>query len=176
MSPKKSQICRDIVERISQIVPTSPNGDQGFGLQNGVAGRRREAPLGPGASSPENTPGPLHVAVPALRGPTSAQARRSLADAGLLGDSRKTRSATFAAGHVAHQEPKAGGTLTRGQTAKYWVSAGLPLVEVPDVVGLSSGDGGRRARRPAARLAFAAASTSARRSSGSRRWRFSHGA
>jgi len=100
------------------------------------------------------SPGPLHVAVPALRGPTSAQARRSLADAGLLGDSRKTRSATFAAGHVAHQEPKAGGRLTRGQTAKYWVSAGLPLVEVPDVVGLSSGDGGAagpEARRPASR-------------------------
>jgi beta-lactam-binding protein with PASTA domain len=44
------------------------------------------------------SPGPLHVAVPALRGPTGAQTRRSLADAGLLGDSRKTRSATFAAG------------------------------------------------------------------------------
>ena len=86
--------------------------------------------------------GPLHVAAPALRGLTSAQARRSLADAGLPGDARKTRSATVAAGHVAHQEPKAGGTLTRGQTVKYWVSAGLPLVEVLDVVGLSSGDAG----------------------------------
>lgn len=72
--------------------------------------------------------GPLHVAVPALRGLTSAQARRLLADAGLLGDARKTRSATVAAGHVAHQEPKAGGTLVRGQTVKYWVSAGLGSV------------------------------------------------
>ena len=30
--------------------------------------------------------------------------------------------------------------MARGDTVRYWVSAGPPLIEVPDVVGYSSGE------------------------------------
>ncbi len=84
--------------------------------------------------------GPLHIPSPDLRGLAPDEARRALADAGLSGNDRKTRSASVDVGLVARQQPKAGATVARGDTVMYWVSIGAPLVEVPDVVGLSSGD------------------------------------
>ena len=84
--------------------------------------------------------GPLHIPSPDLRGLAPDEARQALADAGLSGNDRKTRSASVDVGLVARQQPKAGATVARGDTVMYWVSIGAPLVEVPDVVGLSSGD------------------------------------
>jgi eukaryotic-like serine/threonine-protein kinase len=84
--------------------------------------------------------GPLHIPAPDVKGLTPGEAREALADADLAGAQRKARSTTVAEGLVARQQPKAGTTVARGDTVIYWVSIGPPLVEVPDVVGLSSSD------------------------------------
>jgi serine/threonine-protein kinase len=84
--------------------------------------------------------GPVHVPAPDLRGLRAAEAHDLLVDAGLGPSRRSGRSDDVAAGEVYRQEPKAGETLTRGDTVTYWVSTGLPRVAVPDVIGLSSGE------------------------------------
>jgi len=84
--------------------------------------------------------GPLHVPVPALNGLTSREARAQLEQ--MLLTPRKRRSATLSApkGKVYRQDPAAGVAVTRGATVTYWVSSGPPLVGVPNIVGLSSGE------------------------------------
>jgi eukaryotic-like serine/threonine-protein kinase len=84
--------------------------------------------------------GPLHIPAPALSGLTAKQAKAEL-ERDLL-TPRKRRSATLTAlkGKVYRQEPAGGVTVTRGDTVTYWVSSGPPVVAVPNVVGLSSGD------------------------------------
>ncbi len=84
--------------------------------------------------------GPLHIPAPVLAGLTAKEARAELEKAQLT--PRKRRSATLSAtkGKVYRQEPEGGTTVTRGDTVTYWVSSGPPMVTVPDVVGLTSGD------------------------------------
>jgi beta-lactam-binding protein with PASTA domain len=55
---------------------------------------------------------------------------------------RKRKAATSDApkGQIYRQKPAAGETVARGDTVTFWVSSGPPVVTVPDVVGLPSGD------------------------------------
>ncbi len=84
--------------------------------------------------------GPLHIPAPSLTGLTAKEAKAELEEVQLT--PRKRRSATLSApkGKVYRQEPASGATVTRGDTVTYWVSSGPPMVTVPDVVGLTSGD------------------------------------
>ena len=84
--------------------------------------------------------GPLHVPAPDVGGLSGAEAKAQLTDAGLVPVRRTGRSDAVAMGGVYRQKPAAGVTVARGDTVIYWVSTGPPLVLVPDVVGLSSGD------------------------------------
>jgi serine/threonine-protein kinase len=84
--------------------------------------------------------GPVHLPAPDLHGLSGGEAEARLADAGLGPLRRHGRSDDVAQGQVYRQDPAPGETVARGDTVTYWVSAGLPRVGVPDVVGLSSGD------------------------------------
>jgi serine/threonine-protein kinase len=84
--------------------------------------------------------GPVTLPAPDVRGLSAGAAEERLEDADLVAERRNGRSEDVATGDVFRQEPKAGELVGRGETVVYWVSTGLPLVAVPDVVGYSSGD------------------------------------
>jgi beta-lactam-binding protein with PASTA domain len=84
--------------------------------------------------------GPLHIAAPTLSGLSAKEAKAKLEQAVLTPRKRRSATASAPRGEVYRQEPAAGATVTRGDTVTYWVSSGPPMVTVPDVVGLSSGD------------------------------------
>jgi serine/threonine-protein kinase len=116
------------------------------GIDAGVVARQRP---GPGVAVDERSRvhlwisrGPLHVPAPDLRGLDAAEAHDLLVEAGLDPSRRNGRSDDVGEGEVYQQHPAAGESLARGDTVAYWVSTGLPRTEVPDVVGLSSGDAG----------------------------------
>lgn len=79
--------------------------------------------------------GPQEVDVPSLEGVSEAIAERRALDAGLSFevDARK-RHAEVPAGNVISQTPE-GGVLEEGEPIRVVISAGLPLVRVPDLVG-----------------------------------------
>jgi len=77
------------------------------------------------------------VTVPDLRGRSLGASSALLADLGLalkVDDSRHA-DARVPAGHIAAQEPSAGGAVRRGRTVKVWVSAGARVARVPMLVG-----------------------------------------
>ncbi|MEI6450540.1 MAG: Stk1 family PASTA domain-containing Ser/Thr kinase [Actinomycetes bacterium] len=84
--------------------------------------------------------GPLHIPSPDLTGMTPATATALLERETLTGRKRKAATRNVPKGEIYRQEPAAGATVTRGDTVTFWVSSGRPMVTVPDVVGLSSGD------------------------------------
>ncbi len=84
--------------------------------------------------------GPLHIPAPDLDGLTPSAADRRLEKHGLAGVSHRSATTNVPAGEVYRQEPAAGEKVRRGDVVDYWVSTGLPRIEVPDVVGLSAGD------------------------------------
>ena len=84
--------------------------------------------------------GPLHIQSPELKGMRSAAATTLLEGEYLTARKRKAATRNVPKGEIYRQEPAAGATVTRGDTVIFWVSSGPPLVNVPDVVGLSSGD------------------------------------
>ncbi len=86
--------------------------------------------------------GPLHIPSPELKGMRTAAATALLEQQSLTARRRKAATLKVPKGEIYRQQPAAGETLTRGDTVTFWVSSGPPLVSVPDVVGLSSGDAG----------------------------------
>jgi len=84
--------------------------------------------------------GPLHIPAPDLTGKRSAAAISLLEQESLTARKRKAATRSVPKGEIYRQEPAAGATVTRGDTVTFWVSSGPPMVTVPDVVGLSSGD------------------------------------
>ena len=84
--------------------------------------------------------GPLHIPSPDLTGMRSAAATALLERESLTARKRKAATRNVPKGDIYRQEPAAGATVTRGDTVTFWVSSGPPMVTVPDVVGLSSGD------------------------------------
>ena len=84
--------------------------------------------------------GPLHIPSPDLTGMSPATATALLERETLTGRKRKAATRNVPKGEVYRQEPVAGATVTRGDTVTFWVSSGRPMVDVPDVVGLPSGD------------------------------------
>jgi serine/threonine-protein kinase len=84
--------------------------------------------------------GPLHIPSPDLTGMRSAAATALLEQESLMARKRKAATRNVPKGEIYRQEPAADATVTRGDTVTFWVSSGPPMVTVPDVVGLSSGD------------------------------------
>ena len=84
--------------------------------------------------------GPLHIPSPDLSGMSPATATALLERETLIGRKRKAATRNVPKGEIYRQEPVAGATVTRGDTVTFWVSSGPPMVDVPDVVGVSSGD------------------------------------
>jgi serine/threonine-protein kinase len=79
--------------------------------------------------------GPVHTQLSDLSGMTPAQVQDYLKQFGLVGRQLSGSSDAVPKGHVYKQNPPAGTTVARGDTVKYWVSAGKPQVAVPDVTG-----------------------------------------
>ena len=86
--------------------------------------------------------GPLHIPSPDLAGMRSAAATALLERESLTARGRKAATRNVPKGQIYRQKPTAGVTVSRGDTVTYWISTGPPIVTVPDVVGLSSGDAG----------------------------------
>jgi len=84
--------------------------------------------------------GPLHLPSPDLTGMKPAAATALLERASLTARKRKAATRHVPKGEIYRQQPAAGTTVARGDTVTFWVSSGPPMVGVPDVVGLSSGD------------------------------------
>ena len=82
--------------------------------------------------------GPLHVPSPDLTGLSASLAGSRLEEQALEGRGRKAASDVAAEGVVFRQRPAAGEPVARSDTVTFWVSTGPPLIDVPDVVGLSS--------------------------------------
>ena len=82
--------------------------------------------------------GPSLRSVPDLIGLSEAQTLAALAELQLLGQrGEDIVDTTLAAGLVAAQTPSAGDQLMRGSTIVYSLSAEVPIVELPGVVGLT---------------------------------------
>ncbi|MGI8985153.1 MAG: Stk1 family PASTA domain-containing Ser/Thr kinase [Acidimicrobiales bacterium] len=77
--------------------------------------------------------GTQEVTVPQLRGLTEADATRVLRDAGLKVERREVPDEVNPAGQVTEQDPLANTQVRRGTKVTISVSAGAPIVEVPDV-------------------------------------------
>ena len=75
------------------------------------------------------------VVVPPLVGLPRAAAASAVDGAGLSATFRDETSETVAAGRVVRSEPGSGDRVLRGRTITVVVSAGVPRVPVPDVVG-----------------------------------------
>jgi eukaryotic-like serine/threonine-protein kinase len=86
--------------------------------------------------------GPLHIPSPDLAGMRPATATALLERESLTARKRKAATRNVPKGEIYRQQPAAGATVTRGETVTFWVSSGPPMLTVPDVVGLSSGDAG----------------------------------
>ena len=84
--------------------------------------------------------GPLHIPSPDLAGLRPVAAIALLERETLTGRKRKAATRNVPKGEIYRQEPAAGVTVARGDTVTFWVSSGPPMVDVPGVVGLSSGD------------------------------------
>jgi len=78
---------------------------------------------------------PETVQVPDLIGKTEKQARAALGELGLVPDVTFQESDTVPAKHVIEQDPNADSYVDPGSTVSLVVSSGVPLVEVPQVVG-----------------------------------------
>ncbi len=78
------------------------------------------------------------ITVPDLTGKTEAEAKKILADAGLLlGTVTRDYSETIPEGKIISQNPKAGSKITKNMKIDIVVSRGAPLISVPDCRGLS---------------------------------------
>ncbi|GAB2683167.1 Stk1 family PASTA domain-containing Ser/Thr kinase [Thalassiella azotivora] len=77
------------------------------------------------------------IDVPTVTGQPRADAERAVTDAGLTTTVREEFSETVERGTVISQDPE-GGTLFRGDPVELVVSAGPPLVEIPQVRGKQS--------------------------------------
>jgi eukaryotic-like serine/threonine-protein kinase len=84
--------------------------------------------------------GPLHIPSPDLSGMKPGAAIALLERETLTARKRRAATSNVPKGLIYRQEPAAGATVTRGDTVTFWVSSGPPVVSVPDVVGLPSGD------------------------------------
>jgi beta-lactam-binding protein with PASTA domain len=82
--------------------------------------------------------GPAKVAVPNVVGLTQATATTAITGAGLtVGTVAMQSSATVAAGLVIGESPAAGTSVASGSAVSLVISSGLPLVAMPNVVGLT---------------------------------------
>ena len=84
--------------------------------------------------------GPLHIPSPDLSGMRPAAATALLERETLTPRKRKAATSNVPKGQIYRQKPAAGETVARGDTVTFWVSSGPPVVTVPVVVGLPSGD------------------------------------
>jgi beta-lactam-binding protein with PASTA domain/tRNA A-37 threonylcarbamoyl transferase component Bud32 len=74
--------------------------------------------------------------VPGVLGLTVQDAQQKLKDAGFeMKNEGDQASADVPEGQVARQDPDEGTRLAKGETVSVWISSGVGLVEVPDVVG-----------------------------------------
>ena len=77
--------------------------------------------------------GAQNVTVPLVIGKTEADATRQLTDAGLKVQKKEVQDEVNPAGQVTAQDPLASVAVKKGSTVTVSVSAGAPIVEVPDV-------------------------------------------
>jgi beta-lactam-binding protein with PASTA domain len=82
--------------------------------------------------------GPTAVTVPDVLGLSQAAAESAIGDAGLLvGPISTSSSNTVPEGHVISQDPGGGASVAPGASVALVISSGLPLVTVPEVVGMT---------------------------------------
>ena len=85
--------------------------------------------------------------VPTLTGLTRDQAEQTIRDSGLqVGKVSEAASREVAEGRVISQDPQSGDLVDPDDTVDFVVSAGLPQVELPDVVGQSRNDAANQLR------------------------------
>lgn len=85
--------------------------------------------------------GQTSVKVPSLAGMTPAEAERTLVALGLeLGEVAKRHDEKVAAGKIADQMPTANATVEKGTKIKVFVSLGVELIVVPDLVGMEENE------------------------------------
>jgi eukaryotic-like serine/threonine-protein kinase len=77
--------------------------------------------------------GPQPVAVPNVAGDTFAAAQSALSGAGFIATQTETNSTSVPSGEVISTDPAAGTQVQPGTSVKVTVSAGPPIVTVPDV-------------------------------------------
>jgi len=73
------------------------------------------------------------VPVPGVVGKNQPEAEKLLRDAGLEPDKKEVPDEVNPAGRVTAQDPAANAQVKKGATVSYTVSAGSPLIDVPDV-------------------------------------------
>ena len=92
--------------------------------------------------TPTVTP-PTDALVPDLRGKTATEAEAALVDVGLRLGRVDSTGVADGVGVVDGQDPAAGTRLALGRSVDVTLAAVLPLVTVPDVVGLTAREAGR---------------------------------
>jgi len=73
------------------------------------------------------------ITVPAVVGKSQSEADQLLRDAGLKPEKKEVQDEANPAGRVTAQDPAANVQVKKGVTVSYTVSAGAPMIEVPDV-------------------------------------------
>lgn len=89
--------------------------------------------LQPRLSGPDG----VQVAIPDIAGNTYEVAAQALSDRGLTAERVDESSTTVANGRVISADPEEGTLVAKGSTVTVHVSTGMPMVEVPDVSGLT---------------------------------------
>jgi len=80
------------------------------------------------------------IAIPDVTGKTDVQATQILTSDGFNVRTQQEASTTVAASHVIRTDPPAGSQARKGAAITLVVSSGLPVVQVPDVVGYTVAD------------------------------------
>jgi len=100
---------------------------------------------------------PPAVAVADVRGTSVAHARSVLATGDLRAEVISHADERVPGGSVIAEKPAPGSALHRGDRVALYVSSGLPLVAIPNVVGISFQSAVRRLRPVKLRIRYAAA-------------------
>jgi eukaryotic-like serine/threonine-protein kinase len=87
--------------------------------------------------------GPKLIRLPALEGRSESQAKKELDSLGLEVDPRREDSDSVTRGRVIRTEPGAGEEAPQGSSVRLIVSAGTPIVAIPDLEGESFEDAKR---------------------------------
>lgn len=123
---KTTEVTNDTVEA-GKVINTDP-----------PAGTKREKDT---AVNLNVSKGPGEIKVPDLRGKSSEDAKKLLAEAGLKGEQGTAEyNSDVAVNHVISQSPEPGGSVTKDTVITYILSLGKENAEIPDVTNYSQSE------------------------------------